>query len=185
MIGVPIALLIGFVLLALLLLMATRGISAARELSSRSEVPLSEDGAELAPCPPEFVSQIFSRDDSEFVSATKSPPLRQLFYRERKAVALLWVQQTSAVIQRIMREHPHLARGSHDLEFATEVKLILLYGELMLICGVLFVAIQSAGPLGLRGLAIYADAHSQRLAQVQQSFKAATSTRELHGAGAS
>jgi hypothetical protein len=185
MIGVPSALLIGFVLLTLLLFVATRGISAARELSSRSDVPCSEDGAELALCPPEFVSRIFSSDDAKFVSATNSPELRKLFSRERKMVALLWVQQTSAAIQRIMREHLQLARQSEDLEFATELKLIGLYVELMLVCGMLFVAIQSAGPLWLRGLAIYADAHSQRLAQVQQSFKAAAAPRELHGAGAS
>jgi hypothetical protein len=168
MIGVPIAMLIAFVLLALLLLVGARGIFAARELSSRSDVPFTEDGTELSLCPPEFVSRIFSIDDSKFVSATKSPQLRQLFRRERRAVALLWVQQTSAAIQRIMHEHLQLARVSHDLEFATEVQLFLLYAELMLICGLLFVAIQSAGPASLRSLAIYADAHSQRLAQVQQ-----------------
>jgi hypothetical protein len=184
MIGMPIALLIAFVLLALLLLVGIRGVSAARERSSRSDVPFSEDGSELSLCPPEFVSRIFSSDDSEFVSATRSPQLRQLFRRERKAVALLWVQQTSAAVQRIMDEHRQLARVSRNLEFVTEAKLLLLYAELMLICGALFAAIQSAGPLSLRRLAIYADAHSQRLAQVQQSFKAASTPRELHGAGA-
>jgi hypothetical protein len=185
MIGIPSALLIGFLLLALLLLMAARGISAARALPSGSDVSLPEDGAELAPCPPEFVSRIFSSDDSEFVSGTKSPQLQQFFRRERKVVALLWVQQISAAIQRTMREHAQIARGSDDLEFGTEMKLALLYAELMLICGVLFVAIQSAGPLWLHGLAVYADRHSQRLAQVQQSFKAATTPRELHGAESS
>lgn len=183
MIGVPSALLIAFLLLLLLLLVAAKGLSVAKELPSGSDVPSLEDGAELAPCPPEFVSRIFSRTDSEFVASTKSPQLRQLFRRERKLVALLWVQQTSAAVQRTMHEHARVARGSEDLEFVTEMKLFLLYVELTLICGMLFVAIQSAGPLWLRGLAIYADAHSQRFAQVQQSIKAVT--RELHGAGSS
>ncbi len=185
MIGVPAALLIAFVLLTLLLLVASRGIFAAQELSSGSEAPLPDDAAEFALCPAEFVSRIFSSEDSKFVLATKSPQLRQLFCRERKEVALLWVRQTSAAIQRIMREHAQLARKSEDLEFAIEVKLLLLYAEIMLICGVLYVGIQSAGPLWLRGLAIYADVHSQRLAQVEQCFKTATTARELNGAGAS
>jgi hypothetical protein len=184
-IGVPTALLVGFMLLLVLLLLAARGMTAARELPSRSDAPLLEDGCEFPLCSPEFSSRIFSPDDSKFVSGTKSPQLGKLFRSERKAVALLWVQQTSAAIQRVMREHAHLARGSEDLQFATEVKLALLYAELMLICGLLFVAIRTAGPLWLGRLALYADAHSQRLAQVQQSFKAATSTRELPGAGAS
>jgi len=183
MIGVPGALAIGFLLLLFLLLVAARGVSAARELSSRSNLALTEEGAELAPCPPKFVSRIFSRDDSEFVSGTKSPQLQQLFRRERKVVALLWVQQTSGAIRRTMREHAQVARGSDDLEFATEIKLVLLYAELMFLCGVLFVAVQSAGPLWLGQLAIYLQTHSQRLAQVQQSFKTAAAPRELQSAG--
>ena len=185
MIGVPTALLIGLLLLLLLLLVAARGMAAARDLPSGSDAPLLEDGSEFAPCPPEFASRIFSPQDSRFVSTTKSPQLERLFRSERKVVALLWVQQTSVAIQRTMREHAQLARQSEDLHFATEMKLVLLYAELMLICGVLFLAIRTAGPLWLGRLAVYADAHSQRLAQAQQSFKAATSTRELHGAGAS
>jgi hypothetical protein len=183
MIGVHGALSIGFLLLLFLLLVAARGVSAARELSSRSNLPLFDDGAELAPCSPKFVSRIFSRDDCEFVSGMKSQQLQQLFHRERKVVALLWVQQTSAAIRRTMREHARVARGSDDLEFATEVKLALLYLELMLLCGVLFVAIQSAGPLWLGQLAGYLQTHSQRLAQAQQSFKTAAAPRELQDAG--
>ena len=60
---------------------------------------------------------------------------------------------------------------------------MLLYGELMVICGMLFLAIQSAGPQRVRGLAVYADALSQRLAQAQHDFKTVTASPELHGAG--
>jgi hypothetical protein len=183
MIGVP-ALLVGFLLLVLLLVAAS-GMAVARGLSPRSDSPLLEDASELAPCPPECSSRIFSPDDSKFVSSANSSQLKKLFRNERKDVALLWVRQTSAAIQWVMREHARVARASEDLEFSTELKLFLLYVELMLICGLLFVAIRLAGPLWLRRLALYADAHSQRLAQVQKSFKAASSTREFHGSGAS
>jgi hypothetical protein len=185
MIGLSGALMIGGLLLLLLLLLGTRGISAARGLSARSDLLLCDDAADLAPCPQEFVPKIFSRADWEFVSQTKSPKLAKLFRRERKAVALLWVRQTSAAIQRVMGEHAAAARGSHDLEFTTEVKLVLLYGELMLLCGALFLAIQSAGPLWLRGVALYADSLSQRFAEVQQAFAAAATPREIHTMGPS
>jgi hypothetical protein len=184
MIGISGALIIGGLLLLLLLLLATRGISAARGLSTRSDLPMGDDAADLVPCPQEFVPKIFSRADWEFVSQAQSPKLKKLFRRERKAVALLWVRQTSAAIQRVMREHAAAARQSHDLEFTTEVRLVLLYGELMLLCGLLLLAIQSAGPLWLRGVALYADSVSQRIAGAQQAFAAAT-PREIRTLGPS
>ena len=175
MIGVPAALTIALLLFLFLLLLATRGISSARELSSRLDVQLHDDPADLAPCPPEFVPRIFSSEDWEFISAAKSPYLQELFRRERKAVALLWVQQTSRVIHRIMREHAAAARQSDNLEFTTEVQLFLQYVQLMFVCATLFSVIQATGPLRLRGLAIYADLVSQRIAQTQVAFRSASS----------
>ncbi len=174
MIGLTSALLIGGVLLLLLVLLAARGISAARGLASRSDLPLCDDLSDLATCPHEFVPKIFSRVDWEFVAQTKSPKLAKLFRSERKAVALLWVRQTSAAIQRVMKEHAVAVRGSQDLEFTAEVKLVFRYAELMLLCGALFLAIQSAGPLWLSGLALYADSLSRSIAEAQQAFAAAT-----------
>jgi len=182
MIGIPTALLLGIVLLLLLLFVAARDAIGPRELSSRSDAPLLDDDAALDPCPPEFVARIFSPDDWEFVSETKSPQLERLFRRERKLVALAWVQQTSTAIRRVMREHTEATRQSHDLHFATETKLILLYAELQFLCGLLFLVIQSAGPQRVRGLAVYAGTLSQRLAQAQHDLKTITAGREFHGA---
>ena len=184
MIGFSGAMIVGGVLLVLLLLLGVRGISAARSWSTRADLPIGDDAADFVPCPQEFVPKIFSSADWEFVCQTKSPQLEKLFRRERKAVALLWVRQTSAAIQRVMREHSAAARESRDLEFTTEVKLVLLYAELMLLCGVLLLAIQSAGPLWLRGVALYADSLSQRIAGAQQAIAAAT-PREIHTVGPS
>jgi hypothetical protein len=181
-IGIPAAVLLGSVLFLLLLVFATRRSTTAREMSSRLDVSLLDDEVGLDPCPPEFVTRIFALDDWEFVRGTNSLELQKLFRRERKVVALAWVHQTSRAIRRIMREHTEITRQSHDLNFATETKLVLLYGQLMLICGMLFLAIQSAGPERVGSLAVYADTLAQRLAQAQQDFKVATTGQEFHGA---
>jgi hypothetical protein len=178
-IGIPTALLLGAVMLLLLLLLA-RGATAARDLSPRSDAPLLDDEALADLCPPEYVIRIFSPEDCEFVSASKSPELEKLFRRERKLVALAWVHQTSAAIRRIMREHAEATRQSRDLHFATETKLVLVYAELMFLCFLLFLAIQTAGPQRVRGLAVYADTLSQRLARAQQDLKTITAAREFH-----
>jgi hypothetical protein len=184
-IGLPAALLLGTILFLLLVFLATRGSEEIRGLSSRSNVPLFDDEAGLDPCPPEFVARIFSADDWQFVSKTGSPQLEKLYRRERKLVALAWVHQTSAAIRRIMREHTEATRQSQDLHLTTETKLVLLYAELMFLCGMLFLAIRFAGPQRVYGLAVYADGLSQRLAQAQHDFKTVTTGREFHGAESS
>jgi hypothetical protein len=184
-IGIPAALLLGTILMLLLLFLAARGSVGARELSSRSDVPLLDDDAQLDPCPSEIVARIFSSEDWEFVSETKSQQLEKLFRRERKLVALAWVHQTSTAIRRIMREHTQATRQSQDLHFATETKLVLLYAELMFLCGMLFLAIQSAGPQRVRGLAIYADTLSQRLVEAQHAFQTVTAGPKFHRASSS
>jgi hypothetical protein len=183
MIGAPLTILASFTLLGILLLMV-RGFSAARGANLESDYPLFDNPADYLPCPCEFVARVFSNDDFRYVLAINSPALAKLFQRERKQVALAWVRQTSAAIQRTMREHKQVSRTSHDLDAGTEFKLLLLYSELMLLCGVLFVAVRSVGPLGLRRLADYAETHSQRLATVHQSVKTAAGSRELPRAGA-
>lgn len=166
-----------------LMLLAMKGVAMAREVSSSSNDFL-EDGTDIPLCPPEFISRVFSPEDANFVSGTRSNQLVKLFRRERKAVALVWVRQVSASIQRIISDHTRMARASEGLEFFTELKLFLTYAELMLFCGVLFVAIQSAGPGWLGRMALYVDAHSQRLASAHQSFRAATMPQEFPRVGA-
>jgi hypothetical protein len=183
MIGAPLTILASFTLLGILLLMV-RGFSAARGANPESDYPPFDNPADCPACPSEFVARVFSNDDSRYVLAINSPALAKLFQRERKQVALAWVRQISAAIQRTMREHKQVSRTSHDLDAGTELKLLLLYSELMLLCGVLFVAVRSVGPLGLRRLADYAESHSRRLATVHQSVKTAAGSRELPRAGA-
>lgn len=133
-------------------------------------------------CPPQFVMQIFAKKDLEFVSALGSSQLKKFFAQERKAVALYWVQQTSAHVRRIMREHLQASRRSKDLELDTEAGILLRYAGLQFLCGVLFVSIELAGPQGLQGLAARADGLAQRIREAQLGFRAAKEAGRIHGA---
>ena len=130
-------------------------------------------------CRQEFVSRIFSSDDWNYIDATESRFLRQLFHRERKAVALLWVRQTSAGIRQILREHTLHVRHSENLKFQTELAIFLQYARLRVLCGLLFVAIALAGPIWVRGLALRADLLFQRFTKVRDSLQAASETRQF------
>lgn len=183
MMGVSIAFVISMLLLFLLGVWR-RATVTAREVPPHGS--LLPESAHFPPesCPAEYVSRIFSRHDWEFVAAMKSPALERFFRTERKSLALLWVQQTSADVQKIMRQHAELSRRSEDLDFATEIKLFSRYAELRMICGILVLSIELAGPLWLRGLALHVSGLFQRIEQAQEAFHpAAEETRGARSIG--
>ena len=157
-------------LLLLILLVATLRLLASRNLQ---EPPLARGEEDITePCPEEFVSRIFSRDDWEFVRGIKCGSIERLFSRERKRVALAWVRQTSAMIRRVMRGHAEAARQSRNLAVSVEISILTQYVALMAVCALLSLAIQIAGPLWLGGLAQFAQRLSLRVAKAQESFQA-------------
>lgn len=182
MIGVSVVL-IGAVLLSLLLFLWMRANWTSQSASSPWEPSLSETGTGQEVCSPEYVTQIFSADDLEFVSRMGLPPLQRIFRRERNSVAHFWVQQCSAQISRIMRQHLETSRQSHDLEFTTEAGIFLKYAELKLVCGLLFASIELMGPQKVRSLAIYASNLAQSIGEAQRAITSVTQTREVGGAG--
>lgn len=184
MIGATSALLAAVVLFALLLAWLRADI-ALRDLPSGSEEWLSGRWEETDPCPPEFVEQIFSSDDRAYVWRLDSPELERQFRLERNGVALLWVQQTSGAVGRIMRRHVEASRQSKDIEFTTEARIFLQYAHLRAVCGLLFLGIGLAGPQRLRGMALYTDGLTQRIGDVLREFDAGIRAREIKSAGLS
>jgi hypothetical protein len=177
--------LFGAAVLLVLILGWIRAESRSRHLPYGIDgwLPDQSDAAEL--CPPEFVSQIFSRQDLTFISRLESPDLKRHFLRERSAVALLWVQQTTAAVRRIMGRHLEASRMSEDIEFVTEARILLQYAQLRLICAVLFLLIGLAGPQRLQGIPLRADKLTQRIGNVLREFESGARAREMNGARSS
>ena len=171
MIGVSAALLVAILLLCLILVWMRTNLGLRDEFSHQ-EALLTHESESLEACPQEFVSRIFEGDDLKFVSGFESPQLQKFFRRERNAVALLWVQETSAAIRRIMRQHLETSRRSKDLHVATEAKIFAQYAQLRFLCGILLVSIQLVGPQKLRGVALYAQELTQQLGHAQLELDA-------------
>ena len=171
--------------LVLLLIAWIRADKALRDLPFDSEKWASGPGedADLSVCPPEFVSQIFSNADLAYIARLNSRQLERQFHHERNGVALLWVQQTSVVVQRIMRRHVEASRRSRDIEFMTEARIFLQYAQLRAACALMFVGIGLAGAQEVRGIALYADRLTQHIGQVAKEFDAGLRAREMKGAG--
>jgi hypothetical protein len=170
--------------LAFLLLAWLRADKALRDLPSGSAewFPGPEEDADISPCPPEFVSQIFSGNDRAYVLGLNSRELERRFYHERNGVALLWVQQTSAEVRRILRRHVEASRRSQDIEILTEARIFLQYAQLRAACTLLFVGIGLAGAQEVRGIALYTDRLTQRIGEALREFDAGLRAREMKGA---
>ena len=164
---------IGLLILSGLLVAGLKGLVAARDLEQESCI-LEHDRGEGELGAMELAERIFSLVDWTLVQELKNSELSELFRRERKSIALLWVRHTSVRIRQVMRDHAEAARASRNFEPWTELKLVEQYLQLRLICGILYAAIQLAGPLWLRGLAIHAQELSRRIAEAQENFQAAT-----------
>jgi hypothetical protein len=172
MIGAYGALSVG-VLLLFLILVWLRASLAQRDDLSNQEGLLDHESEGLEACPQEFVSRIFEGDDLKFISRFDSPKLQKYFRRERNAVALLWVQQTTMHIRGIMRQHLETSRRSKDLHVATEAKIFAQYAQLRFLCGILFISIGLVGPQKMRGVALYAQELTQQLGHAQLELDSA------------
>jgi hypothetical protein len=144
------------VVLFFAMVMWVKSALSAQDRSFATSESLNREGEFESGCPAEFVTQIFAKKDLEYVSALGSP-------------------------QQIIRTHLRASRGSQDLEFATEAGILLRYGVLQFLCGVLFVSIELAGPQSLQGLAARADAWAQRIREAQLGFQSAKETGRVHG----
>ena len=162
------ALLAGVVLLLVLLAVAAKGWLASDESSE------TETGRAAEQCPEEIVDRIFSSGDWEFVRGLKAGSIETIFQRERKRIALTWVQQMSAMVRAAARAHMQAARASANLEFLTEAKMLAQFASLMAGCEVLAAAVRIGGPLWLSGLAQFAQRLSQRAIKLQEAVRAST-----------
>jgi hypothetical protein len=89
----------------------------------------------------DLVRRIFSKEDWEFIAKMESAPLLRGFRKERKAVALKWVRQTSGTISLAIQEHTRAASRSENLKVGTELQVFARYLGLRLICGLMIVSI--------------------------------------------
>jgi hypothetical protein len=152
---IQIALFIGIAVLLLGLLFS---LGAGRESGEASSEEILEESRSRRAGEPDATAcarRIFSPQDWEFVDGLKEPHLQRLYRTERARVAEEWVRETSEEVRKIMRRHRLAARQSQNLEVRGEVKLLVHYVELRLVCGVLICMIRTFGPHSAREVAAF------------------------------
>lgn len=158
------ALLLAACIILLILVLHTRGEHGHQTGSAKGRGTFAhQNPAESVPCP-QLVRQIFSPEDCDFISKLHSQHLNRIYKRERRAVALFWVQQVSRDATRIMREHRLASRRAERLQPSMESILILHYVDLQLTCGCLMFLISVFGAHPFANLARHAGRTSKFLA---------------------
>jgi len=138
-----------------------RSAREARELcqgSGGAEPETGEFWSDRARSAAAAVSGIFSSEDERFVSNEAGKQVSGLFRRERKKLALRWIERQKREAAAVMSRHREEARLATDLQPANELKLFFRYVRLRLTFGFLAVSVWLVGPQRLRGLAEKANA---------------------------
>ncbi len=97
-----------------------------------------------------MAARIFAREDWHFVCETDRKGLRELFVRERSALALSWIRATQRQVARVLRLYRLAARASNQARFASEAKILLSYAAFQVNCVVLKFLIWFLGPFQAR-----------------------------------
>ncbi|MFY9753931.1 MAG: hypothetical protein WAJ92_14910 [Candidatus Acidiferrales bacterium] len=128
---------------------ARPGDSALAVVEARNALETLQDSL-LAP---ELISRIFAKEDCDFVTEAAPGQIREMFLRERRRIALLWIVRVRRQIASLLRLHRSEARFHAQLNFAKEVALLADFGVLLLSCRTLQLSIFLRGPYGARPLA--------------------------------
>lgn len=138
-------LIISILLFAFLLLLVRRGkaeggaralVGARQALYTlRSELLLRD-----------LVSRIFAREDMDYVLSLRSQSVEDVFFTQRKRIALMWVGRIQAQVRHLRHLHLGSARFYARLEFKTELLLAWNFTILLVSCRALQFAIIIGGP---------------------------------------
>ena len=138
----------------------------SRDAYHLAEKQFSVKGPGASVCPREVLDRIFQREDLDFVARQDSREALELFRRERKRIAHLWIRQIRQEIAGIRQVHVAMVRESSDLDPATELKVALEYLLVSGLCWLMTVAIYFLGPVHTRGLARHASELAADLSSV-------------------
>jgi hypothetical protein len=143
----------GIVLFVAFFLHSTREANEEYEETSAAKLETSDFWGDEGRSASVVVSNIFSSEDEQFISREANEQVNVLFRRERKRLALRWIERQKQEASGVMRRHRNASRRAADLLPANEVKLFLRYARLKVTFEFLAVSVWLVGPERLQGLA--------------------------------
>jgi hypothetical protein len=141
---------VGLLLLAALVLWARQSLTSRKgsvELSMPCERP--RGGASATPRR-DLGERIFDPHDWDFVRHETTSEIQRMFQQERTVLAISWLRRTRRQVSLVMRTHAAGVRRSKNLQPAVELKLLLSYLSLVMLCDFLISLVWLRGPVRTR-----------------------------------
>lgn len=117
-------------------------------------------------------AQIFSTADLAYISQ-QAPQMRTTFRRERRGLALLWIQSIRRSARAILRNHSVAARVNAGVNPVRELRLAVDYLLLIVLCFSIQAVIQVGGPFAARKLILLLMSSGERLLPFKHAFASA------------
>ncbi len=157
---------VGLLLTVLVFFLIRRSIASAQDYA---ESPKGQDlSAALPPesFPRELAARLFGSQDWEFIAKQRSERLKRLFLQQRTALALSWLGGVRANATKLIRVHSVAARTNSRLEPLVEVRVVVDFLFVQVLCQILALIIWLRGPVNLSRFIRYADDLSNQLYEV-------------------
>lgn len=97
--------------------------------------------------PPDLIGRIFSRDDLEFIESSSPEHVREYFLKERKQIALAWINHVRGEIVNLRRFYLGRSRFYARISLRTEISLALDFATLLSECRLVQFLLYWRGPL--------------------------------------
>jgi len=141
---------VGLLLLAALVLWARQSLTT-RKGSVELSMPFERSsGAGSATPRRDLGERIFDLHDWDFVRHETSSEIQRMFLQERTVLVISWLRRTRRQVTFVMRTHVGGVRRSKNLQPAMELKLLLSYLSLIMLCDILIGLIWLRGPVRTR-----------------------------------
>jgi hypothetical protein len=163
------SLVVGFALLVFLYFFARRGkVSAEGSAQQLREARQTLDSLQFGLLPNDLVHRIFRRGDLEYVRSAAPADVQSLFLADRREISLAWVRRVRGAILDLMRFHRGHARLYAQLSLATEIRLALNFGGLLMVCRLLQIAVYLRGPYAAPGMVRTVAAAAGRVCSISE-----------------
>jgi len=146
MIQLVISILVGAGLLFSLYVLARRDVRPEGASEALLEARLALNTLKNDLLPHEVVGRIFAKDDLDYVRAVATPTVVRLFLRQRKSIAVSWIDRIYGQIVRLKRFHLGRTRSYAKLQLRAEIALAVDFATLLFVCRLLRVLLYVRGP---------------------------------------
>jgi hypothetical protein len=179
-IALILSLLVGGGLLGILILLARRHNppvegSAQKLVEARQTL----DMVQLGLLPRDLVERIFATRDLEYVTRVAPPEIQRAFLRERKRIAIAWVERLRSSFVKLMRLHRTQARVYPHLSLRKEIGLGLNFVAILGTCTALQVVFRVRGPYAAPRMLETATAAAARVCMISEESLAFLKTETL------